>query len=65
MDIKKKVGDTIVDGTIESAKEKISDVWEDIKPDVIEAGICLLCFKAIWTFLSTRPTKTHFYIHIV
>ena len=66
--MKKKVGDTIVDGTIDSIKTKIAENIYDIRPVVVKVAAVVLCINGAFNFLNRpRPTtnNVHFYIHIV
>ena len=66
--MKKKVGDTIVDGTIDSIKTKIAENIDDIIPVVVKAAAVVLCINGAFNFVNRpRPTtnNVHFYIHIV
>lgn len=66
--MKKKVGDTIVEGTIDSIKTKIVENIDDIIPVVIKVAAVVLCINGAFNFVNRpRPTtnNVHFYIHIV
>ena len=66
--MKKKVGDTIVDGTIDSIKTKIAKNIDDIIPVVVKVAAVALCINGAFNFVNRpRPTtnNVHFYIHIV
>ena len=66
--MKKKVGDTIVDGTIDSIKTKIAENIDDIIPVVGKVAAVVLCINGAFNFVNRpRPTtnNVHFYIHIV
>ena len=66
--MKKKVGDTIVDGTIDSIKTKITENIDDIIPVVVKVAAVVLCINGAFNFVNRpRPTNNnvHFYIHIV
>ena len=66
--MKKKVGDTIVDGTIDSIKTKIAENIDDIIPVVVRVAAVVLCINGAFNFVNQpRPTTNngHFYIHIV
>lgn len=66
--MKKKVGDTIVDGTIDSIKTKIAENIDDIIPVVVKVAAVALCINGAFNFVNRpRPTtnNVHFYIHIV
>lgn len=66
--MKKKVGDTIVDGTIDSIKTKIAENIDDIIPVVFKVAAVVLCINGAFNFVNRpRPTtnNVHFYIHIV
>ena len=66
--MKKKVGDTIVDGTIDSIKTKIAENIDDIIPVVVKVAAVVLCINRAFNFVNRpRPTtnNVHFYIHIV
>lgn len=66
--MKKKVGDTIVDGTIDSIKTKITENIDDIIPVVVKVAAVVLCINGAFNFVNRpRPTtnNVHFYIHIV
>lgn len=66
--MKKKVGDTIVDGTIDSIKTKIVENIDDIIPVVVKVAAVVLCINGAFNFVNRpRPTtnNVHFYIHIV
>ena len=66
--MKKKVGDTIVDGTIDSIKTKIAENIDDIIPVVVKVADVVLCINGAFNFVNRpRPTtnNVHFYIHIV
>ena len=66
--MKKKVGDTIVDGTIDSIKTKITENIDDIIPVVVKVAAVVLCINGAFNFvIRPRPTtnNVHFYIHIV
>ena len=43
--MKKKVGDTIVDGTIDSIKTKIAENIDDIIPVVVKVAAVVLCIN--------------------
>lgn len=66
--VKKKVGDTIVEGTIDSVKAKIVENIDDIIPAIIKVAAVALCINGAFNFIN-RPKPTtnnvHFYIHIV
>ncbi len=66
--MKKKVGDTIVEGTIDSIKTKIAENIDDIIPVVVKVAAVALCINGAFNFVNRpRPTtnNVHFYIHIV
>ena len=66
--MKKKVGDTIVDGTIDSIKTKIAENIDDIIQVVVKVAAVVLCINGAFNFVNRpRPTtnNVHFYIHIV
>ena len=66
--MKKKVGDTIVDGTIDSIKNKITENIDDIIPVIVKVAAVVLCINGAFNFVNRpRPTtnNVHFYIHIV
>lgn len=66
--MKKKVGDTIVEGTIDSIKTKIAENIDDIIPVVVKVAAVALCINGTFNFVNRpRPTtnNVHFYIHIV
>ena len=66
--MKKKVGDTIVDGTIDSIKTKITENIDDIIPVVVKVAAVVLYINGAFNFVNRpRPTtnNVHFYIHIV
>lgn len=66
--VKKKVGDTIVEGTLESVKTKVAENIDDIIPVVLKVAAVALCINGAFNFIN-RPKPTtnnvHFYIHIV
>lgn len=66
--VKKKVGDTIVEGTLESIKTKVAENIDDIIPVVLKVAAVALCINGAFNFIN-RPKPTtnnvHFYIHIV
>lgn len=66
--VKKKVGDTIVDGTIESVKTKVAENIDDLIPVVLKVAAMALCINGAFNFIN-RPKPTtnnvHLYIHIV
>lgn len=65
---KKKVGDTIVDGTKASVKEDLEQFVEDVLPTVITVAALALGIKAAFNLIN-RPkpavSNVHFYIHMV
>lgn len=66
--IKKTVGDTIVDGTIDSVKNKIIENVDDIIPVVIKVAAVALGINCAFKIVNRpRPTthNVHFYIHAV
>ncbi len=66
--VKKKVGDTIVEGTIDSVKNKLDENIDVIIPVVVKVAAIALCINGAFNFINRpRPTTTnmHLYIHIV
>ena len=66
--MKKKVGDTIVEGTIDSVKSKIVENIDEIIPAIVKVAAVALCINGAFNVINRpRPTTTnvHFYIHIV
>ncbi len=63
--IKKKVGDTIVEGTTDSVKTKIKENKEDILQTAIEVALVALAFSGACHLISPKPRKNevHVYIH--
>ena len=66
--MKKKVGDTIVEGTIDSIKTKIAENIDDIIPVVVKVAAVVICITGAFPLVN-RPTPTTnnvlFYIPIV
>lgn len=66
--MKQKVGDTIVEGTIESIKSKVEENIDDIIPIVIKIAAVGLCINGAFNLINRPRAQTHnihFYIHIV
>lgn len=66
--VKKKVGDTIVEGTIDSVKTKLDENIDVIIPVVVKVAAIALCINGAFNFINRpRPTTAnmHLYIHIV
>lgn len=66
--IKKKVGDTIVEGTVESVKSKLDENIDIIIPPILKIAAVALGINVAFNFVNrprTNTTNMHLYIHIV